>query len=385
MLESVIAVVILFGQMGLMDPDSLGFTDIFPLMVPTEPKPFVPDAPLPEHIDIEALLDKLAPIEAYLIWTIDEMKGFTWGVNTYSVYKKSLDLKIEGGSIDRDTVTFTFLDDRLLRIFFSSMAFIQEPDNPGDPMTQSELYDLAQNIIGVFDLNIDLSLEDCQLMPTYSKELEWVASREFEVAGVPYDDCTFYVTVNPKLNAISSVRLDIPNSPPPELTPVLNQEEAVKRAKSVAFASGYFLASRRNQIILFKDPELRIVNSPWTLAHFSVQQSREDWFIMPTVSWKAPELRSARLYWSVPLYANHDFRTNVKHLMIDAITGDLLHTYHSGQYSGEIDPNIPPVNELEYAFYFLFPYWFPLVYMLVVLPLYSGRFLLRRIRAFRAA
>ena len=382
MLECVITVFILLGQFGEVKPDLPAMMDSFFLLEPPEPKPFVPDAPLPEHIDIESLLDKLTPIEPNLIWTIGEMKGFTWGVNTHSVYKKSLYLKIEGGSVSRNTVTFTFLDKRLLGIFFLSLELLREPDNPAIPIEQSEFYYLVQDIIDIFDLDVEISLEDCQLMPTYSEENDWVARRRFEVAAVPYDDCRFYVILNPKLNVIKEIMLDIPNKPPPELTPVLNQEEAVQRALSVAYASGYFLVPRRNQIILFKEPELRIVNSPWTLAHFSIQQSREDWFIMPTVSWKAPELRSARLYWSVPLYANHKFRTNVKHLMIDAITGDLLHTYHSAHYSGEIDPNIPPVNEWEYAFYFLFPYWFPIVFTFILLTVYSGRFLYRRIHTY---
>ena len=110
MLECVITVFILLGQFGEVKPDLPAMMDSFFLLEPPEPKPFVPDAPLPEHIDIESLLDKLTPIEPNLIWTIGEMKGFTWGVNTHSVYKKSLYLKIEGGSVSRNTVTFTFLD-----------------------------------------------------------------------------------------------------------------------------------------------------------------------------------------------------------------------------------------------------------------------------------
>ena len=174
----------------------------------------------------------------------------------------------------------------------------------------------------------------------------WEVRKLLEYQGVMYADCIFCITVHPQLKKIINLDMNLPQNTPPNLTPILSKNDAIAAAKTVLLDANYYNVTLPEQLLLYEEPELKILDKPWIIVGVNsdnAEKSEGSLYIAPTISRDAPELQQGRLYWDIQLYPNSEVSSLVVRFLIDASDGHYAGLKGTFVY-GDLDPNIPIVT-----------------------------------------
>lgn len=297
--------------------------------------------PVPTHIDMEELLESLDPIEEYLPITVADLNTFLWGHDTMSFSEESPLIDLSGFKHQR-YVRLVLLGNNLIHVSFTFNEILTIVENGGDTMTQQQFHQLVNTVVTALNLDVSIGLNDCVVRSWGVIEGFWEVRKYFNFQNTEYADCVLVITVHPKLGKIESFNINMPQNTPPNLIPVLSKNDAVAAIKTILLDVEYYDVTLPEQLILYEEPELRILDKPWAFVGISEDEADRGISISPTISKDAQELQQARLYWDILLYPNSEVTRPVVRFFIDASDGHYAGSRGTIDY-GEIDPNIPIV------------------------------------------
>jgi len=147
MTANIIIVYIFLGQLGFMSnsPEEAFLNRVHPV---------------PAHIDMEELLERLEPIEAYLPTTVAELKTYLWGHET-DHYSEESGLIVLAGFKNSQTPNMILIGNILTNILFYTNELLTIEEDNRDSMTQQQFYQLVNTVTTKLNLDVSIGINDC--------------------------------------------------------------------------------------------------------------------------------------------------------------------------------------------------------------------------------